>query len=129
VNAKKKIEIKHFPFPTDKAVDVLATVLPKTKKISEIVYENEKSMRTPEVIDHELMRIWNTMLECMYIGCHTEGILPGGLNVRRRAFNMHQNLIGLSNYSDPQTWLEQIRLTEVKFRQILKWVLFCLISK
>jgi L-serine dehydratase len=31
---------------------------------------------------------------------------------------MHQN--GLSN--DPQTWLEQIRLTEVKFRQILKWV-------
>jgi L-serine dehydratase len=58
-----------------------------------------------------------------------EGILPGGLNVRRRAFNMHQNLIGLSNYSDPQTWLEQIRLTEVKFRQILKWVLFCLISK
>jgi L-serine dehydratase len=28
----------------------------------------------------------------------------------------------LSNYSDPQTWLEQIRLTEVKFRQILKWV-------
>jgi L-serine dehydratase len=35
---------------------------------------------------------------------------------------MHQNLIGLSNYSDPQTWLEQIRLTEVKFRQILKWV-------
>jgi L-serine dehydratase len=57
----------------------------------------------------------------MYIGCHTEGILPGGLNVRQ-SFNMHQNLIGLSNYSDPQTWLEQIRLTEVKFRQILKWV-------
>jgi L-serine dehydratase len=89
------------------------------KKISEIVYENEKSMRTPEVIDHELMRIWNTMLECMYIGPYRRNP-AGGLNVRRRAFNMHQNLIGLSNYSDPQTWLEQIRLTEVKFRQILK---------
>jgi L-serine dehydratase len=63
----------------------------------------------PEVIDHELMRIWNTMLECMYIGCHTEGILPGGLNVRRRAFNMHQNLMGYL-ITDPQTWLEQIRL-------------------
>lgn len=79
-------------------------------------------MRTEEVIDHELMRIWNTMLECMYIGCHSEGILPGGLNVRRRAFDMHQGLIGLSNYSDPQSWLEEIRKTEVKFRQILKWV-------
>jgi L-serine dehydratase len=123
VNAKKKIEIKcAFPFPTDKAVDILGYCKTENKKISEIVYENEKSMRTPEVIDLELMRIWNTMLECMYIGCHTEGILPGGLNVRRRAFDMHQNLIGLSNYSDPQTWLEQIRLTEVKFRQILKWV-------
>ncbi len=35
---------------------------------------------------------------------------------------MHQHLIGLANYDSPQTWLEQIRLTEVKFRQILKWV-------
>jgi L-serine dehydratase len=123
LNAKKKIEIKcAFPFPTDKAVDLLRYCTAENKKISEIVYENEKSMRSPEVIDSELMRIWNTMLECMYIGCHTEGVLPGGLNVRRRAFDMHQNLIGLSNYSDPQTWLEEIRLTEVKFRQILKWV-------
>jgi L-serine dehydratase len=123
LNAKKKIEIKRtFPFPTDKAVDLLKYCTAENKKISEIVYENEKSMRTPEVIDQELMRIWHTMLECMYIGCHTEGILPGGLKVRRRAFDMHQNLIGLSNYSNPQTWLEEIRLTEVKFRQILKWV-------
>jgi L-serine dehydratase len=58
----------------------------------------------------------------MYLGCHSEGILPGGLNVRRRAFDMHQDLIGLSNYDSPQTWLGQIRKTEVKFRQILKWV-------
>jgi L-serine dehydratase len=58
----------------------------------------------------------------MYIGCHSEGILPGGLNVRRRAFDMHQGLIGLSNYHSPQEWLECIRKTEVKFRQILKWV-------
>ncbi|MBC7417948.1 MAG: L-serine ammonia-lyase, partial [Pedobacter sp.] len=123
INAKKKIEIKReFPFPIDKAVDLLKYWTSENKKISEIVYENEKSMRSEETIDQELMRIWNTMLECMYIGCHTEGILPGGLNVRRRAFDMHQNLIGLSNYSDPQTWLEEIRLTEVKFRQILKWV-------
>jgi L-serine dehydratase len=77
-----------FPVPTDKAVDLLRYCTAENKKISEIVYENEKSMRSPEVIDHELMRIWDTMLECMYIGCHTEGILPGGLNVRRRAFDM-----------------------------------------
>ncbi|WP_367769432.1 L-serine ammonia-lyase [Flavobacterium sp. WC2421] len=123
INAKEKIKIKcAFPYMINNAAELLAFCKSENKSISEIVYENEKSMRTEEVIDHELMRIWNTMLECMYIGCHTSGILPGGLNVRRRAFDMHQNLIGLSNYSNPQTWLEQIRLTEVKFRQILKWV-------
>jgi L-serine dehydratase len=123
INAKKKIAIKcAFPFPIDKAEELLNYTIAENKKISEIVYENEKSMRSEEVIDHELMRIWNTMLECMYIGCHSEGILPGGLNVRRRAFDMHQNLIGLANYNSPQTWLEEIRKTEVKFRQILQWV-------
>ena len=122
-NAKEKIQIKcAFPYPIEKAAELLEYCTTEQKSISEIVFENEKSMRSEAVIDHELMRIWNTMLECMYIGCHSEGILPGGLNVRRRAFDMHQNLIGLSNYNSPQTWLEEIRKTEVKFRQILKWV-------
>ncbi|MGQ7947393.1 L-serine ammonia-lyase [Flavobacterium sp. WC2509] len=122
-NAQNKIAIKcAFPFPINKANELLAYCTKENKSISEIVYDNEKSMRPEAEIHHELMRIWNTMLECMYIGCHSEGILPGGLHVRRRAFDMHQNLIGLSNYSNPQEWLEEIRKTEVKFRQILKWV-------
>ncbi|CAD0007708.1 L-serine ammonia-lyase [Flavobacterium salmonis] len=122
-NAKIKEVIKcAFPFPVQNAVELLNYTISENKLISEIVYENEKSMRTETEIHSELMRIWNTMLECMYIGCHTGGVLPGGLNVRRRAFDMHQNLIGLSNYNDPQSWLEEIRKTEVKFRQILKWV-------
>lgn len=111
-----------FPFPIDNADELLEYCLKENKKISEIVYENEKSMRNEVDIDHELLRIWHTMLECMYIGCHTEGTLPGGLNVRRRAYDMHQNLKGELPYSNPQEWLETIRKTEVKFRQILKWV-------
>jgi L-serine dehydratase len=122
-NAKKKLQVKcAFPYPIQNAQELLDYCTLQNRKISEIVYDNEKSMRTEAEIDTELMRIWNTMLECMYIGCHSEGILPGGLNVRRRAFDMHQNLIGLSNYSNQQEWLECIRKTEVKFRQILKWV-------
>ena len=122
-NAKKKLVLKcAFPFPINKADELLNYTIHENKKISEIVYENEKSMRPEDQIHLELMRIWDTMLESMYTGCHSGGILPGGLNVRRRAFDMHQNLIGLANYDSPQTWLEQIRLTKVKFRQILKWV-------
>ena len=123
VNAKKKHEIKcAFPFPIQNAAELLAYTQKENKSISEIVYANEISMRTETEVNAELLRVWNTMLECMYIGCHSEGILPGGLNVRRRAFDMHQNLIGLANYNSPQEWLETIRKTEVKFRQILKWV-------
>ncbi|TBX68699.1 L-serine ammonia-lyase [Flavobacterium silvisoli] len=122
-NAKKKQEIKcAFPFPIQNAAELLEYTITEKKSISEIVYANEISMRPEAEVHRELMRIWTTMLECMYIGCHSEGILPGGLNVRRRAFDMHQNLIGLSNYNSPQEWLECIRKTEVKFRQILKWV-------
>ena len=123
INAEKKHQIKcAFPFPIQNAEELLQYTISQNKSISEIVYENEKSIRSEEEIHHELMRIWNTMLECMYIGCHSEGVLPGGLNVRRRAFDMHQGLIGLANYTTPQEWSESIRKTEVKFRQILKWV-------
>jgi len=122
-DANKKSEIKcAFPFPVDKGVELLAFCHSENKKVSEIVYENEKSMRSEEVIHNELMRIWKTMLECMYIGVHTDGTLPGGLNVKRRAYDMHTNLIGIANYNSPQEWLQCIRQTEVKFRQILKWV-------
>ena len=123
INAKKKHAIKcAFPYPIQNAAELLNYTIQENKSISAIVFENEKSMRSDIEIHNELMRIWRTMLECMNIGCHSEGILPGGLNVRRRAFDMHQNLIGLANYSNPQEWLECIRNTEVKFRQILKWV-------
>ena len=120
---KKKIETKcSFPYKIDNAKMLLQFCTENNKSISEIVYENEKSLRSESEIDAELMRIWKTMLECMYIGCHSEGILPGGLHVRRRAFDMHQNLIGLANYDSNQEWLETIRKTKVQFRQILKWV-------
>lgn len=122
-HSKENQEIKcAFPFPTEKATDLLKFCEQEQKKISEIVYENEKSMRSEEEIHQKLMAIWDTMLECMYIGCHTPGVLPGGLNVRRRAFNMHEGLKGVHPYQTPQEWLATIRLTEVKFRQILKWV-------
>lgn len=123
-NSKKNeaIFLNTFPYPITLGTELLEYCSTLNKSISEVVLENEKSIRSPEQIDFELHRIWNTMLECMYIGCHTEGNLPGGLNVRRRAYDTHQTLKGNLPYSNPQEWLETIRLTEVKFRQILKWV-------
>ena len=122
-NASKKMQsFQEFPFPIEKATELLAYCNAENKCISEIVMENEKSLRSPEEINQGFKDIWEVMLESRYIGCHTEGSLPGGLNVHRRAFDMNKGLIGKATYNSPQEWLETIRKTEVKFRQILKWV-------
>lgn len=116
------IEDHKVPFPIPNADELLKHCLSEGKSISEIVRINEETLRSSEKIDAELMRVWDTMLECIYIGCHTEGILPGGLNVRRRAYDMYQKMKGTTLYTSHKDWLPSIRSTEVKFRQILKWV-------
>jgi L-serine dehydratase len=58
----------------------------------------------------------------MYEGCHTTGELPGGLKVTRRAAKMNKELIENYNYSTPEEWIEAIRNSRVRFRQILQWV-------
>ncbi len=123
-NLAEDIEInkQNFPFPINRAAELEAYCEKETLNISDIVYQNELVVNTAENIDKELHRIWNTMLECMYIGCHTQGTLPGGLNVKRRAFETHQKLIKDAEYTNQQEWITAIRSTEVKFREILKWV-------
>tara|TARA_R110000850_G_scaffold150497_1_gene273165 strand:+ start:57112 stop:58536 length:1425 start_codon:yes stop_codon:yes gene_type:complete len=122
-NAKKKADdFKKFPFQVQSAKELESFCKAEGKKISEIVLANEKSLRSDQEIDDSLRAIWQVMLESMYTGCHTEGILPGGLNVTRRSFNTHKTLIGDATYNSPEEWIDAIRNTEVKFRQILKWV-------
>ncbi len=119
---ENKAAFKTFPYPIKTGEELLFYCNEQKKSIAEIVLENERSLRSDIQIDFELKRIWNTMLECMYTGCHTKGTLPGGLNVKRRAFDLHEKLKGAHLYSDPQEWLGSIRETEVKFRQIIRWV-------
>lgn len=118
----KEEKFAQFPFPVHSGVELLSNCKAEGKTISELVLENEKSLRSEEAINEGLQKVWNVMLDSMYVGCHTEGKLPGGLNVKRRAFEMHKNLIGDTPYSNATEWIEAIRSTEVKFRQILKWV-------
>jgi L-serine dehydratase len=121
---KEASQLQAFPYPITKGTELEAYCKKQGKSISEIIWQNELALRPAAEIDSELQRIWQTMLECMYIGCHTEGTLPGGLNVRRRAFDTHKKLMTgtVPHYEDPESWLHAIRWTEVKFRQILKWV-------
>ena len=113
---------QNFPFPINKALQLEGYCERENLLISDIVFQNELVLNSADKIDFEINRIWETMLECMYVGCHSKGILPGGLNVKRRAAETHDKLIKDSSYTNPKEWITAIRSTEVKFREILKWV-------
>ena len=66
--------------------------------------------------------IWEVMLQCIYKGCHTEGNLPGGLLVQRRAFALNKKLLMGATYSNREEWLLAIKNTGQNFSTILDWV-------
>nr|MBI1230553.1 L-serine ammonia-lyase [Cytophagales bacterium] len=110
------------PYPIKSARQLLAYCVEEQKQISEIALINERSAENQDTVFARLDRIWETMLESVFIGCHSEGHLPGGLNVKRRAFDLHKGLIGAAEYRSPQEWMRAIRQIQVDFRKVLKWV-------
>jgi L-serine dehydratase len=62
------------------------------------------------------------MLDCIYKGCTTEGTLPGGLQVRRRAFDLNHQLLQGAIFRNEQDWMELIKNGGADFRYILDWV-------
>ena len=90
--------------------------------IAEIVRRNERVWRSDEEIDAGLVGIWRVMRACVYRGCHTNGVLPGGLGVVRRAASMSARLLGDEMYEGEEEWLDSVRRMGMNFRQILKWV-------
>jgi L-serine dehydratase len=68
------------------------------------------------------MNIWLTMRDCIYQGCHTEGVLPGGLDVVRRAAPLSKKLLHGKPYHSVEDWVRQISRGGHTFQDILKWV-------
>jgi len=90
--------------------------------ISEIVRENEKTNLEEAIINEKLDTIWDTMLSCIYKGCKTEGVLPGGLQVRRRAYDLNNKLIQNAPYQNLEEWKSLIVKGGHDFSYILDWV-------
>ena len=111
-----------LPFPINTADNLLHWCMKTGMSISEVVMENENAWRTEEETIGGILKIWHTMRDCIYRGCHTEGELPGGLHVRRRAFSLNKKLINNQNYHDYDSWVKAIRNGGNSFRYILDWV-------
>lgn len=111
-----------LPFPINDAGDLAHWCMQTGMNISEIVLENENSWRSEEETRAGILQIWKTMRESIYQGCHTQGILPGGLNVKRRAANLNKKLLTGKQYSDFDSWLNAVKEGGNSFNYTLDWV-------
>lgn len=111
-----------LPFPVNTADDLLHWCRKTGLPISEVVLENENSWRSEEATRKGLLQIWQVMKDCMYRGCHSQGILPGGLQVKRRAANLNKKLLQHKTYEDYDSWIKAIRAGGNDFKYILDWV-------
>ncbi|MCG2617226.1 L-serine ammonia-lyase [Terrimonas sp. NA20] len=111
-----------LPFPINTANDLLRWSIKTGLAINEIVLENENAWRSEADTREGLLKIWEVMRECIYRGCHTDGFLPGGLNVRRRASGLNRKLLKDTVVSDYESWAKAIRQGGMGFNYVLDWV-------
>lgn len=111
-----------LPFPINDADDLLHWCMKTGMSISEIVMENENAWRNEQNTRSGLLNIWQTMKQCIFRGCHTYGLLPGGLNVKRRAAVLNKKLLKDKDYKDFDTWIQMIKAGGNDFKYILDWV-------
>ncbi|WP_199153283.1 L-serine ammonia-lyase [Chromobacterium sp. ASV23] len=102
-------ELKH---PFKSAAELLALCQRHGKSISQIMLENELAWRSEEEVRAGLLNIWNVMQACVKRGCDRDGILPGGMKVKRRAADMHRKLLATPEAAmrDPLTVMDWVNL-------------------
>lgn len=98
-----------LPYPFKTADELLKLCREHRLTIPELVLENEKTWRSENEVKSGLLNIWHVMNGCIDRGCKQEGILPGGLNVRRRAKSM-LDLLTKSQENHPAELLEWVSL-------------------
>lgn len=110
-------------YPCHKGVDIIKNIKKLgLNKISDLVFINEESWRTRSKTEQEALHIWQQIKECIYKGINKEGILPGGLNVVRRAPELNRKLLAGTAYTNLDEWFNAVKNTEANFNTINKWV-------
>jgi L-serine dehydratase len=81
-----------LPYPFHSGDDLLMLTARDGIGIAELMRRNERHWRTDDEVHAGLMKIWQVMQDCVVRGCRTEGILPGGFKVKRRAARLYRDL-------------------------------------
>jgi L-serine dehydratase len=106
----QRIENIHFPYPFTTAKKLLELCTENNLTIQELMLANECSLRPEAEVKQRLAQIAQIMHECIEKGCQTPGILPGGLNIKRRAPELYQKLLAKGkplskDHMDSMEWL------------------------
>ena len=78
--------------PFHSGAELLALTVSERCSVAELMRRNERHWRSDAEIDAGLLKIWAVMQACVVRGCATDGVLPGGFKVRRRAADLHRQL-------------------------------------
>ncbi|MCK0149015.1 L-serine ammonia-lyase [Marivita sp. S6314] len=81
------------PFPFHSAAEMLEMASISHSSIADMKRANELTRRSADDLDRGLQRLWEVMTDCIDRGLAADGILPGGLNVKRRAKGIHEKLL------------------------------------
>lgn len=117
--SKSSVDLR---FPIENANELLHWCRITGLKVSEIVFENELSWRPEAETKSGILQFFDVMSACIYRGCHTGGILPGGLNVGRRASSLNARLLTEKTYTDYKSWVSAIKEGGNGFNYTLDWV-------
>ena len=118
-SAKQLLTLK---YDVNDADDLLQNCMSAGISISSLVMENEKTWRSEKETVKGILNIWRVMQECIYRGCHADGILPGGLSVVRRAAKMNRQLLKGKTENNLQDWIAAIRASSNDFTSIMNWI-------
>jgi L-serine dehydratase len=111
-----------LPYPIESAAQLKQYCISNDWTIPEVVRRNERAWRSDDQISSDLQNIWNTMKQCIHLGCTTDGVLPGGLNVVRRAASIFRKLHGAAPHDTGHSWPESLKGRTLSFGDTLKWV-------
>jgi len=98
------------PYPFDSGAELLAHTEKTGLPISGVMMANELVHRDEAAVRAGLLRIWRVMQECVEAGSHADGVLPGGLKVRRRAKSLRETLERTGDPADPLYAMEWVTL-------------------
>lgn len=95
IDTEETITTNHIemPFSFTSAKSLLTLCEENFCNISDLMLKNEAHLTSLEEVEKKLLNIADVMAECIQKGCHAKGVLPGGLNVKRRAPDLYQKLI------------------------------------